>query len=204
MLGRSYDAFAVPANARKLFALVGKSLLLTAVSFSLFSCAGSKTINQSADADGVPLWVSEGSNILTSKQGRRFHGVGSAPALGDFSLQTSTADKRARQEIARILSSFVEIVSRDFIATGDAAQEGFTEQTVARQMDHVSSIDLTGIEVVGHWQDKRSKVVYSIATLNMQQMKEVINKAAELNPGLRHFIRRKGDSIFDRIATAEE
>lgn len=204
MVRRSCDSVVAPARVGKISTLTGKSLLLTLASLFLFACAGNETVDQAADASGVPLWVNEGSNILTTKQGRRFHGVGSAPALGDFSLQTSTADKRARQEIARILASYIEIVSRDFIATGDAAQVGFTEQTVARQMDNVSSIDLTGIEVVGHWQDENSKVIYSIATVDMQQVREVLNKATDLNSGLRSFISREGDSIFDRIATSED
>lgn len=183
--------------------LAWKALMLTTASLFLFACASNTTLDQTADANGTPVWVNEGSNILTTKEGRRFHGVGSAPALGDFSLQTSTADNRARKEITRILASYLEIVSRDFIASGDAAEVGFTEQTVARQMDSVSSIDLTGIDVAGHWQDKNSKVVYSIATVDMQQMHEVLSKATELNPGLRKFISNKGESIFDRIATSE-
>ena len=187
----------------KRLALILKFLLLAGTSLFLFACASNTTLDQTADASGVPLWVNEGSNILTSKEGRRFHGVGSAPALGDFSLQTSTADNRARQEIARILASYIEIVSRDFIASGDAAEEGFNEQAVARQMDNVSSIDLTGIDVVGHWQDENSKVIYSIATVDMQKMHEVLNKATDLNSGLREFISRQGNSIFDRIAVSK-
>jgi len=204
-MGRDFgDSVVAPAERSKIFVLFLKTIFLTTVSLFLFACASSATVDQAKDDSGVPVWVNEGSSILTSKEGRRFHGVGSAPALGDFSLQTSTADNRARQEITRILASYLEIVSRDFIATGDAAEVGFTEQTVARQMDNVSSIDLTGIEVVGHWQDENSKVVYSIATLDMQQVREVLNKAASLNPGLRNFISDEGDAIFDRIATSED
>jgi hypothetical protein len=148
--------------------------------------------------------VNEGSSILTSKEGRRFHGVGSAPMLGDFSLQTATADTRARNEINRILASYVEIVSRDFIASGDAKDTGFSAQDVAQQMDQLANMDLTGIQVVGHWQDKQRKVVYSIAEMDMQQVLEVIKSAESLHPGLRQFIKARGDSIFDRIATSED
>lgn len=197
------DSVVVSDRINKTSVMVCKLFLLT-VSLFLFACASNMAVDETVDASGVPLWVNEGSNILTSKEGRHFHGVGSAPAIGDFSLQTSTADNRARQEIARILASYIEIVSRDFIATGDAVELGFTEQTVARQMDNVSSIDLTGIEIAGHWQDENSKVIYSIATVDMQKMREVISRATELNSGLRNFISREGENIFDRIATAED
>ncbi len=174
------------------------------MAWALLACASNPNLNGVTDANGVPAWVSEGSVIRKSKDGRRFHGVGSAPMLGDFSLQTSTADNRARSEINRILASYVEIVSRDFIASGDADESGFNDQDVAQQMDQLANIDLTGIEVIGHWTDKQNKVVYSIAEVNMQQVRAAIKLAESLHPGLRKFIKVEGDNIFDRIATAEE
>ncbi|MDT8383775.1 MAG: hypothetical protein RRB22_05110 [Gammaproteobacteria bacterium] len=204
MLKNFCDAVVASGRGGKIPAALWKGGWTTAVALLLVACASTTSLDQATDASGVPLWVNQGSNILTSKQGRRFHGVGSAPDLGDFSLQTATADTRARQEIARIMASYIEIVSRDFIATGDAAEVGFTAQKAARQMEHVSSIDLTGIEVVGHWRDKDSRTIYSIAAVDMQQVREVINKAAELDPELRDFIHREGDRIFDRISTAED
>lgn len=170
----------------------------------LLACASHSTLNETADANGIPAWVSEGSTIRATKNGRRFHGVGSAPMLNNFSLQTTTADNRARSEINRILASYVEIVSRDFIASGDADESGFNAQHVAQQMDQLANIDLTGIQLVGHWTNKQSKVIYSIAEVNMQQVREAIESASSLHPGLREFIREEGDNIFDRIATAAE
>ncbi|HEC19766.1 MAG TPA: hypothetical protein ENI97_10545 [Gammaproteobacteria bacterium] len=168
------------------------------------ACAGNSPLNETVNAQGVPTWVSQGSNIFSSKQARVFHGVGSAPMLGDFSLQTVTADKRARNELNRILASFVEIVSRDFIASGDAAESGFGEQDVARQIEQLANIDLAGVRVIGHWQDKQNKMMYSIAEMDMAQVREAIMSAGILHPGLREFIKKSGDNIFDRIATAEE
>ncbi len=178
--------------------------VLISTTWILLACANNSALNDAADANGVPAWVNEGSTIRTSRDGRQFHGVGSAPMLGDFSLQTSTADNRARSEINRILASYVEIVSRDFIASGDADESGFNAQHVAQQMDQLANIDLTGIEVIGHWTDKQNKVIYSIAEVNMQQVREAIKSAESLHPGLRKFINVEGDSIFDRIATATE
>jgi len=175
-----------------------------AMAWTLLACASNSNLNDVADVNGVPAWVGEGSVIRMSKEGRRFHGVGSAPMLGDFSLQTSTADNRARSEINRILASYVEIVSRDFIASGDADKSGFNAQHVAQQMDQLANIDLTGIQVIGHWTDKQSKVIYSIAEVNMQQVREAIKSAESLHPGLRRFLKTEGDSIFDRIATTEK
>lgn len=181
-----------------------RGCVFAGLAWALLACASQSGLNDSVDENGVPAWVNEGSSIITSKKGRRFYGVGSSPMLGDFSLQTATADNRARSEINRILASYVEIVSRDFIASGDAEDSGFNAQNVAQQMDQLSHIDLTGINVIGHWQDKQNKVVYSIAEIDMQRVRENIKSAESLDPGLREFLKKKGDNIFDRIATSED
>lgn len=179
-------------------------VMLLGSAWLLIACASSSNLNEVADEDGVPIWVKGGSTIQSSKDGRRFHGVGSAPMLGDFSLQTATADNRARSEINRIVASYVEIVSRDYIASGDAEESGFNAQHVPRQIDEVANLDLTGIDVIGHWQDKKSNVIYSIAEMDMQRVRDIIKSAESLHPGLREFIKTEGDNIFDRIATSEE
>jgi hypothetical protein len=191
-----------PTGSAMAPAMASLSLVaLLAVAGLLAACAGQPELNASTDASGVPVWVNEGSNILTSKQGRHFHGVGSAPMLGDFSLQTVTADNRAKAEVARVLASYMEIVSRDYIASGDADAAGFSGQDVSHQMSQLEKIRLDDVEVIGHWQDKESKTVYAIAEVDMETVRKALQAEAELNPGLKAYLDAKGDTIFDRIST---
>lgn len=166
----------------------------------LVACSGKAVLNESLDARGVPTWVNEGSNILKSKDGRVFHGVGSAPMLGDFSLQTATANKRAREEIARIVSSYMEIVSRDYIATGQALDANFNEQNVSQQIDSLARMDLSKVQIVGHWTDDETKVIYAIAKMDMEKVRQSIKDLTLMNKGLKAYVSVEGDSIFDRIA----
>ena len=174
------------------------------VSLLLVACSGNSVISQSVDSDGVPVWVNDGSNIIKSKDNRLFHGVGSAPMLGDFSLQTATANKRARDEIARIVASYMEIVSREYIATGQASHAGFDEQTVAQQIDSLSNMDLSEVEIVGHWSDEESQAIYAIARLDMEEVKKAIDEIVAMNKGLKAYISLEGNSIFDRMAKKVE
>jgi hypothetical protein len=190
-----------PKDSAGMSAVAGVRLMILMGVFGLLAaCAGEPALNARTDAKGVPEWVNEGSNILTSQQGRHFHGVGSAPMLGDFSLQTVTADNRAKAEVARILASYMEIVSRDYLASGDAEEAGFTGQDVSQQMRKLKKIQLNDVEVIGHWQDKDTKTVYAIAEVDMQAVRKALEEAAELNPGLKAYLATKGDSIFDRIS----
>lgn len=170
----------------------------------LAGCASQSVVDIASRGDGKPGWVSEGSSILKAKKGRVFLGVGSAPMLGDFSLQTTTADQVARAEVSRILSSYMEIVSRDFIASGEAEDAGFTEQSVARYMDQVERMDLTGVSIVGHWQDTKTNLIYSIAEMDMQQARKRLEAMEKMNPGLKQYMGEEGNSIFDRLAKHAE
>lgn len=188
-------------NLTKVQFASGLKCLWPVLILALTACANSAVLDGPVDAAGAPVWVNEGSNILSSaKTGRRFHGVGSASMLGDFSLQTAKANSHAKAEVARILASYLEIVSRDFIASGDAEEAGFTEQNVAQQIDSLTEINLTGAQVIGHWRDKQTRVIYAIAELDMEQVQQALKKSRTLNKGLKEYIGSEGGKIFDRIA----
>lgn len=178
----------------------GKFIGLLLAGLLLSGCASETVVGIGPQGEGTPGWVNQGSSILKAKNGRVFLGVGSAPMLGDFSLQTATADKIARGEVSRILSSYMEIVSRDFIASGGADEVGFTEQNVAHYMDQVERMDLTGVSIVGHWQDTKTNLIYSIAEMNMQQARQQLADLVKMNPGLKQYMGEEGNDIFDRLA----
>lgn len=178
--------------------------LLLLVGLHLGGCASQSVVDISNAGEGAPGWVRQGSSILKAKNGRVFLGVGSAPMLGDFSLQTATADQVARAEVSRILSSYMEIVSRDFIASGEAEDAGFTEQSVARHMDQVERMDLTTVRIVGHWQDTKTNHIYAIAEMDMQQARKKLEEMEKVNPGLKKYMGEEGNDIFDRLAKHSE
>ncbi|MGH9454496.1 MAG: LPP20 family lipoprotein, partial [Terriglobia bacterium] len=80
--------------------------LLTAALW-LAACSNRTVVPSNPGIKGAPDWVNQGSQALNDRDGRLIHGIGLAPAMNDLSLQTSTADERARAEVARVLSSFM-------------------------------------------------------------------------------------------------
>ena len=174
--------------------------LLAALAVGLSACSGKTTVESDLRIKGAPDWVNEGTNILNDKRGRLFHGVGSAPAMGDMSLQQSTADNRARAEVARVLSTYMEVVSSDYLASSGSGADAVTEQSVSRDINAVTKINLSGAKVIGRWRDKRTNVIYSIVELDMKRVKDVVGKVDQMNEGLRNFILSNGDNIFDRVA----
>ncbi|KPJ93689.1 MAG: hypothetical protein AMJ53_06765 [Gammaproteobacteria bacterium SG8_11] len=176
---------------------------LTIIAFLILSAgcsSGPTKVESDLGIKGAPDWVNEGTSTLKTKDGRLFHGVGSAPAMDDLSFQTSMADNRARAEIARILTSYMEVVSRDYVATQSAQEEGYTQANASREINNVSKINLSGARIIGHWKDKKSGVIYAISELDMQHVKKTLSQVSEMNEGLKGYFNEHGDNIFDRIS----
>ena len=176
-------------------------ILVATIFISLFSACSSGPTKVESDLGikGAPDWVNEGTSTLKTKDGRLFHGVGSAPLTDDLSFQTSMADNRARAEIARILTSYMEVVSRDYVASQSAQEQGYTQANASREISNISKINLSGARIIGHWRDKKSGVIYSIAELDMKDVKETLDQVSAMNEGLKGYLHAEGDNIFDRI-----
>ena len=179
------------------------SVMLTIIFLLLAACSEAPALHESLNDKGVPRWVGNGSSILKTENNRYFNGVGSAPMMGDFSLQTSAANQRAREEMARIIASYLEIVSRDYIASGKATAAGFNEQDILKFIDKISQIDLATVQVTGHWKDDKSRKIYAITQMDMKKVRQLIGNLVSSDAGLKAYLDENGSRIFDRIANKE-
>lgn len=173
--------------------------------FSLFTgCASEPTkVESNLGIKGAPDWVNKGSNILSTKDGRLFHGVGSAAQMGDMALQKGTADDRARAEVARVFSSFMDVVSNDYMASAKSGDTGANEESVTRQIKNTTRVNLAGARIIGSWRDPKSNTIWSIAELDMKHVKGTIAGVTDMNVDLKRYIETSADNIFDRVAAKE-
>ncbi|MDO8412691.1 MAG: hypothetical protein Q7S51_02755, partial [Gallionellaceae bacterium] len=125
---------------------------------------------------------------------------GSASARGDMALQTSVADDRARAEVARILSSYLDVVSNDYMSAAKAGESHTTEEAVTRQIKNLSKVNLAGARIIGNWRDPKSDIIYSIAELDMNHVKSTLAGVNDMNEDLKRYIDSRADNIFDRVA----
>jgi hypothetical protein len=174
------------------------SMLLFAVAIS--ACSSTTKVESDLGIKGAPDWVNEGTNILNDKGGRLFHGVGSAGPMGDVALQKSTADDRARAEVARILSSYMDVVSSDYLSSARAGGASVAEESVTRQIKSLTKVNLAGAKIIGSWRDKKTNIIYSIAELDMKHVKDTVAGTQDMNDDLRRYIETRADNIFDRVA----
>lgn len=178
-----------------------KLLTIAALTALIAACSSGPTkVESNLGIKGAPDWVNEGTNILNNKDGRLFHGVGSASPTGDMSLQKSIADDRARAEVARVLSSYMDVVTSDYMASAKSGDTGANEESVSRQIKNLSKVNLTGAKIIGSWRDPKTNIIYSIAELDMKSVKATLSSVQDMNTDLKRYIETQADNIFDRVS----
>jgi len=175
--------------------------VLAAAALALAACGGGKTIVESdLGIKGAPDWVNKGTQAVNDKDGRLFHGVGSSASLGDDALQRSTADDRARAEVARMLSTYIDAVSSDYSAASGTGANANADQSVSRQIKAVTKQNLAGSKIIGRWKDSRTNMVYSIAEIDLKQVKTTLEGANGMNDDLKRYVGRNAENVFDKVS----
>ncbi|RFA30064.1 hypothetical protein CAI21_07600 [Alkalilimnicola ehrlichii] len=179
------------------------AVLMLLVALAAAGCASHRTsVESNLGIRGAPDWVNQGSQALNDRDGRYIHGVGSAPTMADRSLQESTADNRARAEVARVLSSYMDVVMRDYTAQAGGS-DGVNEQAVSRQIDNLTRVNMSGVRIIARWRDPRTDIVYSLAELDMERVQATVAATEEMNRSLREHIGQRGNNLFDNMAQGD-
>jgi hypothetical protein len=175
-------------------------LLVVPLAMGLVACSGKTVVESDLGITGAPDWVNEGSQALNDKNGRLFHGVGQAPSMDDPSLQVSVADNRARAEVARILSSYVDLAASDYSSAAVSGNEKVSQVAVSQQLRSATQMNLSGARIIAHWRDKKSGIIYSLAELDMNQVKGTFAAAKDMNADVKRYMESNADNLFDRLS----
>jgi hypothetical protein len=171
----------------------------------LAACAGGPTrVESDLGIKGAPDWVNEGTQAESDKDGRLVQGVGSSPQLGDESLQISTADNRARAEIARVVSTYMDVMANDYLASAKQAEGYVADASIQQQINSISKVVLNGSRIVGRWKHEDTGVVYSFAELDLKKVQDIIKANQSMNEGLKGYLLDNGNVAFDQMVKEKE
>ncbi len=174
--------------------------LLAALSL-LVGCASSRTVVESdLGIKDAPAWVNEGKQALHDGGDRLFHGIGSAPAMNDGSLQRATADNRARAELAQIVSTYMEALVEDYSTALTSDDQFINEQSFTRSIKSLTKLELMGAEIIARWRHPETGVIYSLAELDMKKLAVAAAAAKDMDAGLRNHVVREGNNVFDSFS----
>ena len=171
-------------------------LTFITVTLIITACSSSTTIESDLGiGNGAPDWVNEGTQAVDNDDGRFLHGVGVAPSMNDFSLQKSAADNRARAEIARILSTYIDSTISDYTSSvGDSS-----DMSVAKDLRGTSQLTLSGARILGYWKNDETGDIYAFAELDLKAMDEMVESATTLSDAFKRYYAQNGNAGFDRF-----
>lgn len=153
-----------------------------------------------------PEWVRKGSGASGGEKGRVFYGVGSASGIQNPSLLRSTADNRARNELAKVFQVYTASLMKDYAVSTNAGATGASseEQLVEQAVKTVSGMTLSGVEIVDHWQNPATAEFFSLARLDLAAFKDNLEKARELDAKTKEYIRQNSDRLHEQLEKKEE
>ena len=189
----SYKAQLFPASMSFLLALVAV--------LGLTACSSRTVVESDLGIADAPAWVNEGKQAFKDGDKRFFRGIGSAPAMGDVSLQKTTADNRARAELAQIFSSYMDVVAADYTASAASQEDYLSEATVTRTIENTTKLNLVGVQIIANWKDPKNGTIYSLAELDASKLK-FAKKIAE-DDAFKAYIESQSGNLFDKFVSEQ-
>jgi hypothetical protein len=179
-------------------------VLVGFVALTLVACAdGEKTRREGeapANLRGVdfPDWVLKGSGAFGGEGDKIFFGVGSVSGIRNHALARTTADNRARAEIAKVFEVYSASLMKDYMASTTAGdmESSSEEQHVEQVVKTFSAQTLSGVQVVDHWFHPVDGTVYSLGRLDLESFTNQLEKMKELNGKVRDYVRKNAERAF--------
>ena len=145
-----------------------------------------------------PDWVLKGSGAFGGEQGKVFYGVGSVTGIKNHALARTTADNRARAEIAKTFEVYSASLMKDYMASTTAGDMSASseEQHVENVIKTFSAQTLSGVQIVDHWFHPVDGTVYALGRLDLQAFTDQLDKMNELNGKVRDYVRKNAERAF--------
>ena len=171
---------------------------------SLVACSSSEPKKMEGEAPAnfkgiqYPEWVLKGSGAFGGEQGKVFYGVGSVTGIKNHALARTTADNRARAEIAKTFEVYSASLMKDYMASTTAGDMSASseEQHVESVIKTFSAQTLSGVQIVDHWFHPVDGTVYALGRLDLSAFTDQLDKMNELNGKVRDYVRKNAERSF--------
>jgi hypothetical protein len=181
---------------------LGSLLFLLALGVAA-GCGGRKVSGPVAER--APDWVNKGNGAFKDGGQSVFYGVGIAQGIRNRALSLTAADDRARGEIAKIMNSYVSVLTKDYMAstTAGTMDKSSEEQHISQTLKNFAKFTLHGAVIVDHWKDPSDGTMFSLCKLDMNAVKKTLEDSKELDSKMRDYVRANAEKAFDELAAEE-
>jgi hypothetical protein len=182
---------------------MGLTILMAMGTLVFVNCARKKP---APSATGRPAWVDKGSGAFDMDKEKVFYGVGMASGIYNKALLVSTADNRARAEVAKILETYVALLAKDYMASTTAGDMSASsnEQHVEEALKTFTKATLHGAMIIDHWRDPEDGSLFSLCEWDLVALQDALNDYRELDSQIREFVRENAERLHEQLEEMEQ
>lgn len=153
-----------------------------------------------------PAWVDKGGGAFDVDKGKVFYGVGMASGIKNRALLRSSADNRARAEIAKILETYVAVLAKDYMASTTAGDmsASLEEQHVEQALKTFTKTTLHGAQIIDRWRDPADGSQFSLCEMDLFAFKNALDDYKELDAKVRDHIRENAEKLHKQLEEMEQ
>ena len=157
----------------------------------------------------APDWVNNGSGFVRDKGERLIQGVAHSPVVGDLAQQKAIADDLARAEVERLLSTYLVAISGKYsgsvyAVTSGVQEAGARELAAHSQVQPAASLCMSRARIAKSWRDPRNNAVWSLALLDITQVRNIADGQNEGNRDFLRFLETEADNVFDSFINQKQ
>ena len=154
---------------------------------------------------GPPNWVEEGSGVMNEEDSKSIYGVGAIVGVKNEPLAWEAAENRARAELAKSFRSYTAYLMQDYAASTTAGNftKSTEEQNVERAVKTFTAVTLNGVRPIDRYKDEDTTTYYVLTKLSIEEMKNVLQQAQELDAEVREYVKKNADRVFKQLQEEE-
>lgn len=155
---------------------------------------------------GVPAWLGQGSGAFSQGDEAVLLGMGVASGIRNTALARSTAENRARAEVARMFEAYMDHVLEGCPSWEAAAPlPSETPQAEPMSVEQVKKLltaaALNGVEPKEYWYAQKEGDVYVLVALPIHKIIEMLPKITELSEPIRTYITQQAQRVHAQWMT---
>lgn len=150
-------------------------------------------ISQRSDA---PDWVNQGSGSLQEKN--ILFGVGTS-SVTDMTAARMQAGERARADIAAQIKVKVKSLSKNYTTAKSGSSNSTTTDVFSNVIENMVNQNVSGVSIVEYYNDPDAKVLYVLAKLDLEQVKDVIDQHNEWDEATKKNAKSQMEDMFKEL-----
>lgn len=167
---------------------------LTTAVLTLVACGGAA--QSEGQHDDRPEWVDRGGTAMKDKA---VYGVGVASNISSVSLRRSTADAQARAELAKIFTSRVQNLIKNYEASTNDGDKEAAEAHRQEATKLFTEMELAGVEITDRFFDTDQNTQYALARLDPAAFSAQLDQMEKLSGRAKEIIRNNALRAFDEV-----